>query len=46
LTEESESFQMFEAADGQEAYMTIQENDFDLVICDIKMPKMDWVELL
>jgi len=46
LTEESESFQMFEAADGQEAYMTIQENDFDLVICDIKMPKMDGVELL
>ena len=46
LTEESESFQLFEAADGQEALSTIQEQDFDLVICDIKMPKMDGVELL
>lgn len=46
LTEESESFQLFEAVDGQEALSTIQENDFDLVISDIKMPKMDGVELL
>jgi DNA-binding NtrC family response regulator len=46
LTEESESFQLFEASDGQEALATIQDYDFDLVICDIKMPKMDGVELL
>ncbi|MBU2526282.1 MAG: sigma-54 dependent transcriptional regulator [Bacteroidetes bacterium] len=46
LKEENENYETAEAADGQEGLKTIENEDFDLVICDIKMPKMDGVELL
>jgi YesN/AraC family two-component response regulator len=29
-----------------QGYEKIKNNDYDLVLCDIKMPKMDGVELL
>src|SRR5210317_598546 len=35
-----------EAKDGAEGYDMIQKSDYDLVLCDIKMPKMDGVEVL
>lgn len=35
-----------EAKDGAEGYEMIQKTDYDLVLCDIKMPKMDGVEVL
>ncbi len=35
-----------EAMDGAEGYEMIQKTDYDLVLCDIKMPKMDGVEVL
>ena len=35
-----------EAADGMEALSLIEKNDYDLIFCDIKMPKMDGVEVL
>jgi two-component system nitrogen regulation response regulator NtrX len=35
-----------DAEDGVEGYEKIKNNDYDLVLCDIKMPKMDGVELL
>ena len=46
LTEESENYQVDEAADGLEGVEKIKDEDFDLVLCDIKMPKMDGVEVL
>lgn len=35
-----------EAKDGAEGFEMIQKMDYDLVLCDIKMPKMDGVEVL
>lgn len=46
LTEESESYQVFEAQDGLAGMELIKKEDFDLILCDIKMPKMDGVEVL
>ena len=46
LTEENDTYQVDEAEDGSLGYQKIAQNDYDLVLCDIKMPKMDGVELL
>lgn len=46
LAEENDSYKIEEAEDGQQGIEKIKENDFDLVLCDIKMPKMDGVEVL
>jgi DNA-binding NtrC family response regulator len=46
LTEESDTYQVSEAEDGLEGIELIKKEDFDLVLCDIKMPKMDGVEVL
>lgn len=46
LTEESKSYEIFEAEDGVQGIEMIKEQDFDLVLCDIKMPKMDGTEVL
>lgn len=46
LSEENERYQVTEAKDGQEGVEKIGNEDFDLVLCDIKMPKMDGVEVL
>jgi len=46
LSEESETYQVEDAEDGAAGYEKIKNNDYDLVLCDIKMPKMDGVELL
>jgi len=35
-----------EAGDGQEGYKKLEQGQFDLCICDIKMPKMDGLEVL
>lgn len=43
---EYEKYQVDEAADGQEGLKKIQENTYDAVLLDIKMPKMDGMELL
>lgn len=43
---EYEKYQVDEAADGQEGWKKIQENTYDAVLLDIKMPKMDGMELL
>ncbi|MFB9076976.1 sigma-54-dependent transcriptional regulator [Flavobacterium procerum] len=46
LSEENDSYQVDEAEDGVSGLEKIKNNDYDLVLCDIKMPKMDGVEVL
>ena len=46
LSEESDSYQLDEAEDGLIGIEKIRKEDYDLVLCDIKMPKMDGVEVL
>ena len=46
LSEESDTYSVDEAEDGIIGFDKIKNNDYDLVLCDIKMPKMDGVELL
>ena len=46
LSEENETYEVFEAEDGLKGMEIIKKEDFDLVLCDIKMPKMDGVEVL
>ncbi len=46
ISEENSSYQVEEAEDGLKGMEMIKDNDYDLVLCDIKMPKMDGVEVL
>jgi DNA-binding NtrC family response regulator len=46
LSEESKSYNVEEAEDGLSGMEKIKTTDYDLVLCDIKMPKMDGVEVL
>jgi len=46
LSEENDSYQVEDAEDGVAGLEKIKNNDYDLVLCDIKMPKMDGVEVL
>jgi len=46
LSEENDSYNVSEAEDGLAGIERIRNEDFDLVLCDIKMPKMDGVEVL
>ncbi|WP_282044323.1 sigma-54-dependent transcriptional regulator [Winogradskyella flava] len=46
LSEESDAYQVEEAEDGLAGIEKIKKDDYDLVLCDIKMPKMDGVEVL
>lgn len=46
LSEENDTYEVFEAEDGLAGMQLIKNEDFDLVLCDIKMPKMDGVEVL
>ena len=46
LSEENDSYIVEVAEDGLKGLEIIKKEDFDLVLCDIKMPKMDGVELL
>ncbi|WP_026950077.1 sigma-54-dependent transcriptional regulator [Algoriphagus mannitolivorans] len=43
---EYEKFDVSEAQDGEEGLQKIKEEDFDVVLCDVKMPKMDGIEVL
>lgn len=43
---EMEEYEVEEAKDGIDALAQVKKTKFDAVICDIKMPKMDGMELL
>ena len=46
LSEEDSSYEVHEADNGKEGLKKIINNNYDLVLCDIKMPKMDGIEVL
>lgn len=46
ISEENKSYEVDEAEDGLEGLDLIQNTDYDLILCDIKMPKVDGVEVL
>ena len=46
LSDEDSSFEIQEASDGKKGIDLIKKDSFDLVLCDIKMPKIDGIELL
>ncbi|GAB6279323.1 MAG: sigma-54 dependent transcriptional regulator [Lentimicrobium sp.] len=43
---EYEKYSVDEAQNGQEAIEKVQSNDYDVVLCDIKMPGIDGIEVL
>ncbi len=43
---EYEKFSVEEAEDGEMGLEMLKKNEFDVVLCDIKMPKMDGIEVL
>ena len=46
ISEESDTYLVEEAENGLQGIEKIKDNEYDLVLCDIKMPKMDGVEVL
>lgn len=42
----NEGFKVDEASDGEEGLQKFKQQNFDLVLCDIKMPKLDGLEFL
>ena len=46
LTEEDSNFEIYQASDGKKGLDLIKKESFDLVLCDIKMPKVVGIELL
>ncbi|MBP6000948.1 MAG: sigma-54-dependent Fis family transcriptional regulator [Flavobacterium sp.] len=46
LSEENVTYQVDEAEDGFQGVEKVKSEDYDLILCDIKMPKMDGVEVL
>lgn len=43
---EYEKYEVIEAQDGVEGLQRIKEEEIDLVLCDVKMPKMDGMDVL
>ena len=46
LKEENDQYKVTEAVDGKQGLDLLIKRQFDLVLCDIKMPKMDGIEVL
>lgn len=46
LSEENKEYEIEEASDGVEGLEKIKKEEYDLVLCDIKMPKLDGMEVL
>src|ERR1051326_2241662 len=41
-----EGYEVSEAADGNQAIGLLKKNKYDVLLCDIKMPKVDGMEVL
>ena len=46
LSDEDKSHELFEAENGIEGINLIKKHQFDLIISDVKMPKVDGIEVL
>ncbi|MGH2664225.1 sigma-54-dependent transcriptional regulator [Flavobacterium sp.] len=46
LSEENDTYKVDEAEDGVKGLEKVKAEDYDLILCDIKMPKMDGEEVL
>jgi len=46
LFEENDAYNIIEAHDGVQAIEIIKSNKIDLILCDIKMPKKDGIDVL
>jgi DNA-binding NtrC family response regulator len=46
LIQENKTYNIFEAIDGVDGISKINSSKFDLILCDIKMPKKDGIEVL
>ncbi len=43
---EKEGYEVCLAADGQQGLALLEEQDFDMILCDLRMPRMDGIEFL
>lgn len=43
---EYEKYEVDDAADGNEGLELVKKNPYDVILCDIKMPRMDGIEVL
>lgn len=43
---EYENYKVYQAESGEEGIRILKENKIDIILCDIKMPKMDGIETL
>ena len=41
-----EGYKIDEAGDGEEGLRKVKEKEYDVILCDIKMPKIDGIEFL
>ena len=41
-----EGYKIDEAGDGEEGFRKFKEKEYDVILCDIKMPRMDGIEFL
>ncbi len=46
LEEENKDYLIIESEDGESGFAKLNSEDFDLILCDIKMPKIDGIEVL
>ena len=46
LIQENKTYNIVEAIDGVDGILKINSSKFDLILCDIKMPKKDGIEVL
>ena len=46
LSDENTSYEITEAENGKVGLNALKQKNYDLVLCDIKMPKMDGIEVL